>query len=102
MVGFLAPLAIAVRVMMASARNLVKGLVVRGFMRNRQGTTGINIDLKIKDTKVNRILLNKYSKLEKELKEIENNFNIHDITHLFSPNQIRKELENITRSLKNN
>lgn len=57
---------------------------------------------KIKDTKVNRILLNKYSKLEKELKEIENNFNIHDITHLFRPSQIRKELENITRSLKNN
>ncbi len=58
MVGFLAPLAIAVRVMMASARNLVKGLVVRGFMRNRQGTTGINIDLKIKDTKVKKKLRN--------------------------------------------
>ena len=57
---------------------------------------------KIKDTKVNRILLNKYSKLEKELKEIENNFNIHDINHLFRPNQIRKQLEKITRSLKIN
>ena len=55
---FLAPLAIAVRVMLASAKNLVKGLVVRGFMRNRQGTTGINIDLKIKDTKVKKKLRN--------------------------------------------
>ena len=50
---------------------------------------------KIKDNPDNRVLLKKLFRLEDELKNIEDNFNIHDITHLFRPNQIRHEKQNI-------
>ena len=50
---------------------------------------------KIKDNPDNRVLLKKLFRLEDELKNIEDNFNINDITHLFRPNQIRQEKQNI-------
>ena len=55
---------------------------------------------KIKDNPDNRVLLKKLFRLEDELKNIEDNFNIHDITHLFRPNQIRHEKQNILNLLR--
>ena len=55
---------------------------------------------KIKDNPANRVLLKKLFRLEDELKNIEDNFNIHDITHLFRPNQIRHEKQNILNLLR--
>ena len=55
---------------------------------------------KIKDNPDNRVLLKKIFRLEDELKNIEDNFNIHDITHLFRPNQIRHEKQNILNLLR--
>ena len=55
---------------------------------------------KIKDNPDNRVLLKKLFRLEDELKNIEDNFNIHDITHLFRTNQIRHEKQNILNLLR--